>query len=1370
MMEIVRIHALDPATAPPAHASIRGIVTLSWPYSSSTKQCALLLADLDFRLRNKKGQVRIRFTEASAEAVAKARVGIGDELLLQLAGAKWDRDTEAARTPGKSVDGELVFGRRLNLTVVGAEGGVEINVDMPTPPKSPENASDNMQATPLPKEMHGLRSSVDGSGNGAPPLYRSPAFAKRLRLSGEYMPSSAYDPFADAFAPGLSTAKLRTSFGETKRWRYTEKTPSPTKAAFTWLQDDEEATSDFFDRSCVESSPFFKDTGSPGAKIGVATCLGAGIAAAVSPTDSLAYQTGPLEDPVTQFSETSGDSFVENAHSPDARKPQSAMAPPPLPLLQMPQLYGDHNASAQKDPPTAEVDGPPTPKLQAVPNSALPLPSPFPVGEVEAYSMAGIFVSSQRPEIESHSRSELTTADQTIESEIREAGPSARTYHAIQGHAENESDTEVYDELYAGVAVQGVEIRKDKQGLQGNFESIDKTLSHDPERNEVSIRTHMDAPLGVESKPTSRDIGIDPRENQDPNQNESERQEESCDTLPPSQFQTPVKVPAGIFGFDGTSATTAPAHSTPQSEKERIMAQTIKSLFGFHASDAQSPPGQENLSATPMLKLGCMNMGRASSTIADFGDQNSPSKRNEKTLPDKAGSGIYRFDEASLSGHAQTHEDIRGEEITHSAMNDANAPIEHYSSEISTKPPNSASTHEVVGHCPSSEIDRNASPSSHVASPAGLASPSPVTGAEERRSFFQGDDRVQEFPSSQATVCTEANGEHIRNRILDSSPVTRTGESEGEITHDDNKAEAPASDHQPRRETQPSLPPFEPCPVTLDHGNTRPPSAHVSSGTPTSSQNAYPSAQTGSFQINQVHPKRAIEESESISESLGDHQLPTVEDSVKVNSVQFQGLTFKPQILSDFHGREISSGETVERSFESELTGISASLPIEKLTPPAVEVSQDGAVNGPEIPKTASDSVDAAGRVVAKRDITDDLVEQNQHEASSLTSPRNEPKTVDIITDVTADSVDKTESQATSHREFPTSMKSAVSYPTLPPSPLNSQSQREELFPRMPQASQEISTGAMPPTPQLTQRTSDMLKSQPPTFLEQELLSVMAEPISKRAEHEHAAPQAPEPPQKRTYAPKSLSKRLSNVPDVISAWFSPRRSKADSETTISPPPALKESRNRTSGLTSCASNGGIAPVSSAAARGLTTSLAYFTPLAHLPHHLNGPEIDVLAVVTEEPSSPERARSGRRDFYTHLQIADPSLPPSETEEGKGDHNVRVVVFRPWKATLPGAEIGDVVLLRGFVVKSKDKQARLISGESSAWCVWRFGACEDAREKADGGVLPREEVKGPPVEVGEAEREHVRVLRTWWVTQRSRGTERTERGDVHEAAMK
>ena len=323
-MSTIPITALTPENDPPPDKAIRGVVTLFWPYSSSTRQCAFLLADPDFRLRNRQGQVRVRFTGASAEAVAKSRVGIGDEVVLSLNGGSWEEDPEATRTPGKSVGAELYFRRRLRLTVVREGGDVQVNVDAPaSPPRWVEPNEPVVAATPIPRIVRQLRGSPDGATESEPGYaYTSPAFVKRLKMFGESLLDSAFDPFAgDTMDVDEEDGRQRTSFGRGLKWRYAAKSPSPTKNTFT--------TSEQIDQE--------------------------------SPSRPKAI-------------------VRSTSHEHDWRTEK--MPPPPRPSVQLPQTTPPPPESMVV---VDEEEGPSTPKLHPVESPTLPLPSPFPV---EAFSQS----------------------------------------------------------------------------------------------------------------------------------------------------------------------------------------------------------------------------------------------------------------------------------------------------------------------------------------------------------------------------------------------------------------------------------------------------------------------------------------------------------------------------------------------------------------------------------------------------------------------------------------------------------------------------------------------------------------------------------------------------------------------------------------------------------------------------------------------------------------------------------------------------------------------------------------------------------------------------------------------------------------------
>jgi hypothetical protein len=116
-MDFVDISSLEQHGADLESKFIRGIITIIWPFSSSAGKASFLLADPDFRLRYRKGQVRIQLQGSAALAVAKSKLAIGDEVALGLKGARLVETEAGVSTPGKSVDLELRFGHILSLEV-----------------------------------------------------------------------------------------------------------------------------------------------------------------------------------------------------------------------------------------------------------------------------------------------------------------------------------------------------------------------------------------------------------------------------------------------------------------------------------------------------------------------------------------------------------------------------------------------------------------------------------------------------------------------------------------------------------------------------------------------------------------------------------------------------------------------------------------------------------------------------------------------------------------------------------------------------------------------------------------------------------------------------------------------------------------------------------------------------------------------------------------------------------------------------------------------------------------------------------------------------------------------------------------------------
>jgi hypothetical protein len=116
----VPIAQLSPTLEQPEEKCIHATVTLVWPYSSSTKSLALLLAEPDFRLRRLNGQVKAVFHGRIAEKVAGSLVGIGDNVRLALKGLNFVENGTTAQTPGRSIAWDVHFENNVSLEVCSA--------------------------------------------------------------------------------------------------------------------------------------------------------------------------------------------------------------------------------------------------------------------------------------------------------------------------------------------------------------------------------------------------------------------------------------------------------------------------------------------------------------------------------------------------------------------------------------------------------------------------------------------------------------------------------------------------------------------------------------------------------------------------------------------------------------------------------------------------------------------------------------------------------------------------------------------------------------------------------------------------------------------------------------------------------------------------------------------------------------------------------------------------------------------------------------------------------------------------------------------------------------------------------------------------
>ncbi|RPB03550.1 hypothetical protein L873DRAFT_1669908 [Choiromyces venosus 120613-1] len=119
------------------------IISLLWPFSSSSSSLSVLASEEDFRLRKNRGQVRINFKGLAASAVDQTKLQIGDRVIISLEGAEFQPLEDATE---RDVPWVMVYSSRLAMKVNTASGWSTINIT-PDSEASPTIASKALPTT-----------------------------------------------------------------------------------------------------------------------------------------------------------------------------------------------------------------------------------------------------------------------------------------------------------------------------------------------------------------------------------------------------------------------------------------------------------------------------------------------------------------------------------------------------------------------------------------------------------------------------------------------------------------------------------------------------------------------------------------------------------------------------------------------------------------------------------------------------------------------------------------------------------------------------------------------------------------------------------------------------------------------------------------------------------------------------------------------------------------------------------------------------------------------------------------------------------------------------------------------------------------------
>ncbi|KAJ0417718.1 hypothetical protein BJY00DRAFT_198838 [Aspergillus carlsbadensis] len=372
-----------------ADKSIHSVVTLLWPYSSSTKSLSLLLAEPDFRLRRSNGQVKVLFHGHVAEEVAKTHVGIGDKVYLSLDGSRLVESNAVAQTPGSRSVWELHFDtsafcevwRDSNLLTI-------VQVDRSSSPPPPND----ILATPSTPISSGNTYFAGPLGS---PSWQSPAFFERSRKSFG-LADTTYDPFAeeDGYVPGKGRKRPRFSM-RSNEWRVIDEPESPGEKElpdWTVIFDEELATgSDASEEATAQA----QDAEKSGTSL-QHEALSGGSPSTCADVAMIDFQP-IVPEPGT---EQTDDRSTDNAN----------FLRPDNPLRIVPEITEQIETGQVTHLPTD------TPRLHPIPSPGLPAPSPL----VTSNSPSGYFTPVVEAEIAVQSTTPIVSSSE-IASEHRDA-------------------------------------------------------------------------------------------------------------------------------------------------------------------------------------------------------------------------------------------------------------------------------------------------------------------------------------------------------------------------------------------------------------------------------------------------------------------------------------------------------------------------------------------------------------------------------------------------------------------------------------------------------------------------------------------------------------------------------------------------------------------------------------------------------------------------------------------------------------------------------------------------------------------------------------------------------------------------------------
>ncbi|KAF2677651.1 hypothetical protein K458DRAFT_377953 [Lentithecium fluviatile CBS 122367] len=1397
-MEPVAIAELTPELPALNSKHFRAVVALIWPYSSSARQFALLLGDPDFRRRRQNGQVRVRFLGSSAKAIARTGVGIGDEVVLSLHGAQFVQDGSVS-TPGKSIDWELSYTQTLSAQVIrnGTEiATVNLNNVAPTPaPRSPVRQ--------LPHAV------VD-----EPHKWSSPAFIKRTRLSEGPIFEAGYDPFNDDTEDRHDRKRRRKSYRDWKAWTYSARTPSPEKKDVDMEDDYDAFDASPIRPANLPETPTsnpepvsvaglpLPESGGPVSDENqrhLEVMLGNGVAGDqyepntsqtnddfVRDADYYDLYAGPNEFPPAENREayegdtepnTEDEDGITAAHaagyidtidadaedfhpetphsqssdavevlyisdeserdeqssaskeqptSPDYEQrvrersgtvedpivlddaPEIIMPPPPtLPLLQT-----DFQPSFAPGMLTPIGKEPSSPTLLPLDSATLPMPSPFP-GERDGNATSYLdHVSSSQPEVyevdqnQSEDDEEYEIESSFYSSTNASNAPAVHPTHesaftdvrftfGMDGSAlsrprapstTNEpQDTAMFEDDIA-FAGDEVDLKRDQ------VQAIDDA----DEQNRDELPTAMSS----SPRPRSPQPQLSPEvielssgsESEDSASDHSEFEHEPG--ILRKEDEHPLNIPGELSGDHEF------ANNIDEYDEERKLEDDDQDRI-----DEMSYPHVKRDEHLPVTAEGSSHDHEYIDDYLDYDTEPEPeavvpiTKENDSQLaPDSPPDSGPQFLDHDIV--ADSHPDIKMESIEeeeHSGWHQLESSPVHEDDE------------PVAG--PSAELLITIPEEGHEVGAMQVVSV-PATGpARNTRS----KTKTSMSPVKEDTPGRKRNTRSKKSKesIAPIACTTLSPFGTRSISTASPTKDAMVTSPYSLRSQSKQLSPAESTTPIADRRDTRKRLARLSS-VDARSPPKDPFVGRESFHSNDMNPPNtSFGPSQQLGMSQGkfanvlyvkDSEEGSLHSDSSLSTVRYSddwNMGMQPYTNSSDPARSDNQMRSVEPFSPKP-------LPTDRRLSPATPTQLSAKSRRKKDPKV----VILAQKTPQQPDYSF-LAQLPQSSpsmrlgsmtptAAASSSPRRSPRLRSNEEDM---QVENELHRRTSH---PAAAHEVV-YPTLPTA-----GERYQLR-SSPSASpvthsgfapvnqQSLVNSNMPMTPDATQQTF-----------------AASQPSFPASQQEQSMPLTPQLTQTTSAGLRSFKADI-EMEEVISEPF------------VKPSPLTKSTPRRNSEPPSI---------------GLSTPIAYYTPIKDLPFFLNrssqfhsSSHPDVLALATSDSTSPKRASSGPKHHTTTFHITDPSSHPTSTT---------VQVFRPYENALPIVETGDVVLLRAFAVRSLNRWPVLVSGEESAWCVWRMSKMLWGKKTGPFGELrEREEVRGPAVERGEGEWREVEKVRAWYL---------------------